>query len=195
MSQVLSLADIAAQLSGYDPNALPVAQAQAFSARLVPRVEAVEMLPLRSALNRVLARDLVSPFNVPAHDNSAMDGYALRGADLSPSAPTRLALRDGSSLAGQPFAGAAVLPGQCLRITTGAVMPGGTSTASAPSRVTNSCGSTVSSPDGITAPVVMRRHWPGNTAAPANGCPARLVPSRSARRVGALGERSAPRKA
>ncbi len=120
-----SLQDIAAGLSGYDPNALPVAQAQAFIARLVPRVEAVEMLPLRSALNRVLARDLVSPFNVPAHDNSAMDGYALRGSDLSPSMPTRLELRAGTSLAGQPFAGLAVLPGQCLRITTGAVMPAG----------------------------------------------------------------------
>ena len=41
------------------------------------------MLPIRSALGRVLARDIVSPINVPAHDNSAMDGYALRGSDLA----------------------------------------------------------------------------------------------------------------
>ena len=123
---MLSLQDIAAQVSGYDPNALPVAQAQEFIGRLVPRVEMVEMLPLRSALGRVLARDLVSPFNVPAHDNSAMDGYALRGSDLAPGASTRLTLA-GSGLAGQSFVGD-VAPGQCLRITTGAVMPAGLDT-------------------------------------------------------------------
>ncbi len=121
-----SLKEIAAELSGYDPNALPVAQAQEFIARLVPRVTAVEMLPLRSALGRVLARDLVSTSNVPAHDNSAMDGYALRGSDLVVDAPTRLTLA-GTGLAGQPFAGSVPL-GKCLRITTGAVMPAGLDT-------------------------------------------------------------------
>ena len=121
-----SLHQIAAEISGYDPTALPVAQAQQFIARLVPRVEAVEMLPLRSSLGRVLARDLTCPFNVPAHDNSAMDGYALRGSDLAADAPTRLALA-GTGLAGQPFAGS-VAPRHCLRITTGAVMPEGLDT-------------------------------------------------------------------
>lgn len=77
-----SLVQIAAEVSGYDPSALPVAQAREFIARLVPRVTAVEMLPLRSALGRVLARDVVSAFDVPAHDNAAMDGYALRAGDL-----------------------------------------------------------------------------------------------------------------
>ena len=121
-----SLEEIAAQVSGYDPQALPVAQAQEFIARLVPRVDAVEMLPLRSALGRVLARDLLSPFDVPAHGNSAMDGYALRGSDLAADAPTRL-VPAGAGLAGQPFEGA-VTAGQCLRITTGAVMPDGLDT-------------------------------------------------------------------
>ena len=60
-----SLQAIAAEVSGYDPNALPVAQAQEFIGRLVPRVTAVEMLPLRSALGRVLARDLVSARHRP----------------------------------------------------------------------------------------------------------------------------------
>src|SRR5207244_12752827 len=73
-----SLQDIASCIAGYDPKALPVAQAQEFIARLVPRVEAVESVPIRSAPGRVLGRDIVSPINVPAHDNSAMDGYALR---------------------------------------------------------------------------------------------------------------------
>ena len=53
-----SLDQIASCISGYDPNALPVAQAQAFIAQLVPKVQAVESLALRSALARVLAREL-----------------------------------------------------------------------------------------------------------------------------------------
>jgi molybdopterin molybdotransferase len=86
LTRLPSLEEIASCVGGYDPNALPVAQAQDFIARFVPRLdaEAVEHVPLRSALGRVLARDIVSPIDVPAHDNSAMDGYALRGADLRP---------------------------------------------------------------------------------------------------------------
>ncbi len=121
-----SLVQIAAEVSGYDPSALPVAQAREFIARLVPRVTAVEMLPLRSALGRVLARDVVSAFDVPAHDNAAMDGYALRAADLAAGVPTQFAMA-GTGLAGQPFRGD-VPAGQCLRITTGAVMPAGLDT-------------------------------------------------------------------
>jgi molybdopterin molybdotransferase len=120
------LEDIASCLSGYDPTALPVAQAQAFIARLVPTVEARESVPIRSALGRVLAADIVSPVNVPAHDNSAMDGYALRGSDLLVDAPTALDVV-GTGFAGA-FVGSEVLPGQCLRIMTGAVMPAGLDT-------------------------------------------------------------------
>ncbi len=123
---MLSLQEIAAQVAGYDANALPVAQAQEFIARLVPRVEGVEMLALRASLGRVLAQGIVSPFDVPAHDNSAMDGYALRGSELAADATTRFT-RAGTGLAGQPFAGA-VAPGECLRITTGALMPAGLDT-------------------------------------------------------------------
>ena len=117
------LQDLAAQLSGYDPDALPVAQAQAFIARLVPCVTEVDNLPLRSALGRVLARDIVSPINVPAHDNSAMDGYALRSHELASSAPSIFTVA-GRSVAGAAFGGTAAC-GQCVRITTGAVMPAG----------------------------------------------------------------------
>jgi molybdopterin molybdotransferase len=122
----LSLQEIAACVAGYDPNALPVAQAQEFIARLVPRVEAVEMLPIRSALGRVLARDIVSAINVPASDNSAMDGYALRAADLAAQGDT-VFTSIGTGFAGQQFGGA-VQPGQCVRIMTGAVMPPGLDT-------------------------------------------------------------------
>ena len=121
-----TLQEIASCVSGYDPNALPVAQAQEFIARLVPRIEAVEMLALRSALGRVLARDVISAITVPAHDNSAMDGYALRGSDLRPDAQTVLHAV-GTGFAGQRFDGA-VQAGECVRIMTGAVMPTGLDT-------------------------------------------------------------------
>src|SRR5205814_9889492 len=121
-----SLHDFASCTAGYGPKALPVAQAQDFIARLVPRVEGVESVPIRSALGRVLARDIVSPINVPAHDNSAMDGFALRGSDLLVDAPTALDVV-GTGLAGDQRVGE-VLAGQCLRIMTGAVMPTGLDT-------------------------------------------------------------------
>ena len=121
-----SLQQIASCISGYDPNALPITQAQAFIARLVPRVQAVEMLALRSALGRVLARDIASGFDVPGHDNSAMDGYALRGADLAADAPTVLRVA-GSGFAGQAQPADAAA-GECVRIMTGAVMPAGLDT-------------------------------------------------------------------
>jgi molybdopterin molybdotransferase len=121
-----SLEQIAACISGYDPQALPVAQAQEFIARLVPQVRAVEMCPTRDALGRTLARDVVSHLDVPAHDNSAMDGYALRGAELLADQTTRLRMV-GLGLAGQQFDGS-VPAGACVRITTGAVMPPGLDT-------------------------------------------------------------------
>ena len=121
-----SLDEIASCISGYDPNALPVAQAQAFIAQLVPKVQAVESLALRSALGRVLARDVISAIDVPAHDNSAMDGYALRSSELRADADTLISVA-GTAFAGARFAGPA-LPGQGVRIMTGAVMPGGLDT-------------------------------------------------------------------
>jgi molybdopterin molybdotransferase len=121
-----ALQAIAAQIAGYDPKSLPVAQAQAFIDRLVPRVQAVEMLALRSALGRVLARDIVSGIDVPAHDNSAMDGYALRADELSADADTVLRVA-GSGFAGLAFGGSAGR-GECVRIMTGAVMPAGLDT-------------------------------------------------------------------
>src|SRR5260221_12804100 len=106
-----SLQEIASCVNGYDPKSLPVAQAQEFIARLVPKLRAVEMLALRSALGRVLARDIVSNIDVPAHDNSAMDGYALRSADLALQADTVLQVA-GSGFSGQAdFSSAA--PGPC----------------------------------------------------------------------------------
>ncbi len=127
MTTLPRLQEIATCVNGYDPNALPVAQAKEFITRLVPRVQAVESLPIRSALGRVLARDVVSPINVPAHDNSAMDGYALCGAELNAQADTVFVIAAGTGFAGGAVSGA-VPAEHCVRIMTGAVMPAGLDT-------------------------------------------------------------------
>jgi molybdopterin molybdotransferase len=141
-----TLEQIASCVAGYDPNALPVAQAQEFIARLVPRVSAVESIALRSSLGRVLARDVVSQIDVPSHDNSAMDGYALRGVDLQANGDTVLRVA-GTGFAGQNFSGQ-VPAGHCVRIMTGAVMPDGLDTV-VPQEFTKSEGETVRIPANI----------------------------------------------
>ena len=78
---------------------------------------------VRTALGRVLADDVIAPFNVPAHDNSAMDGYAMRAADLLADSEARLAVV-GTALAGVPFSGL-IGKGQAVRVMTGAVLPRG----------------------------------------------------------------------
>jgi len=142
-----SLQEIASCVSGYDPNALPVAQAQEFIARLVPQVTAVESLALRSALGRVLAHDVVSAIDVPAHDNSAMDGYALRGGELDTAAPTVLTVA-GTGFAGQLFEGS-VPVGHCVRIMTGAVMPVGLDTVVPQEFTSAAADGTISVPPGV----------------------------------------------
>jgi len=109
-------------ISDYDPDALPVARANEVIRRFVKPVAGVEKLSVRAALGRVLAKDIVSPINVPSHDNSAMDGYAVRIADIE-----QPLVEIGTALAGKPFAGT-VGAGQCVRIMTGAVMPAGADT-------------------------------------------------------------------
>src|SRR5438445_12105238 len=77
-----SLAETLSCLDGYDPNALHVDKArEAIRSCLVPIAES-ETVKVREALGRVLAEDIVPGINVPARDNSAMDGYAVRFAVL-----------------------------------------------------------------------------------------------------------------
>src|SRR5205823_9990567 len=94
---------------------------EAMGACITPITE-TEALPIRNALGRILAQEIVPAINVPAHDNSAMDGYAVRIADIA-----QPLTEIGTALAGRPFSGA-VGPGQCVRVMTGAVMPAGTDT-------------------------------------------------------------------
>jgi molybdopterin molybdotransferase len=75
-----TLAQIAAGLQGYDPQALTSADVNQFLARLVEPVAELEEVGIFDALGRVQARDVKSPVSVPPHDNSAMDRYAFDGA-------------------------------------------------------------------------------------------------------------------
>jgi molybdopterin molybdotransferase len=110
----------------YDPHSMPVAKARAFIHQFLDPLAGTLRVPVRSALGRVLAEDVVSPVDVPAHRNSAMDGWAMRGADLKGDGETTLQ-EIGASFAGKPFAGR-VGPGQCVRIMTGGVVPAGADT-------------------------------------------------------------------
>ncbi|HZQ72725.1 MAG TPA: gephyrin-like molybdotransferase Glp [Burkholderiales bacterium] len=119
-----SLLQTVSCLDGYDPDALHVDKAREAIRSCLAPVEAAYELGIREALGRVLAQDVVPAINVPAHDNSAMDGYALTHSGGEDEAEYE---EIGTALAGRPFDGA-VLPGQCVRIMTGAVMPAGADT-------------------------------------------------------------------
>jgi molybdopterin molybdotransferase len=110
--------------SDYDPDSMPVDQARHFIRSYLQPVSVKESQPIRSALGRVLAEDILAPCNVPNHDNSAMDGYAVNGDDLPAEGSSTLAVI-GTALAGKAFDGK-VRRGECVRIMTGAVMPDGT---------------------------------------------------------------------
>ena len=77
MTHPPSLADIAAQLEAYDPQALPANEVLNFLDHLVTPVHDSESVDIFAALGRVTAQDVISPINVPPHDNSAMDGFAF----------------------------------------------------------------------------------------------------------------------
>ena len=122
-----SLDEIAQALQGFDPQALSVDKAQEFIQHLVQALPpaAAEELPLIQALGRIVAEDVISPIDVPAHDNSAMDGFAFDGKQLG-LAPLKLRVV-GTALAGKAWQGN-VKTGECVKIMTGAVMPTGLDT-------------------------------------------------------------------
>ena len=87
----------------------------------------LETVSLDQAINRILAEDLLSPIDVPAADNSAMDGYAFNGKCLSITDATISLKIVGTALAGKPYEGK-INSGECLKIMTGGVMPSGCDT-------------------------------------------------------------------
>ncbi|MCA7084463.1 molybdopterin molybdotransferase MoeA [Cupriavidus sp. DB3] len=123
-----SLQSVISCLSDYDPSALPVEQANRIIAEVIEPVSGIEQVAIRSALDRVLAEDVVSPIDVPAHDNSAMDGYAFSSAALQAANGGEVTLRViGTALAGETH-GLTPAAGEAVRIMTGAVMPVGCDT-------------------------------------------------------------------
>ena len=105
---------------------LPVEEAGRLMAEQVPPVSETETVATAQALGRVVARDVISPIALPPFDNSAVDGYAVRHADIAGAGETRL------EVAGRLQAGARAAPalgkGQAIRIFTGAPMPEGADT-------------------------------------------------------------------
>src|SRR3989441_4057495 len=85
--------------------------------------------PLREALDRVLAEDVTSPIDLPAWDNSAMDGYAARAADVERAGPEhKITLAVIEAVAAGQFPTRPIGPGQVTRIFTGAPLPAGADT-------------------------------------------------------------------
>jgi molybdopterin molybdotransferase len=107
----------------YEPDALRVDSARARIMAAVRPITEAETVAVQDALGRVLAADLRALMDVPPHENSAVDGYALCSADLPDRGKAELMVK-GKALAGHPFA-ARIGPGECVRIMTGAPMPPG----------------------------------------------------------------------
>ena len=125
MTQKTTLSKLAIDpscMDDYDPNAMSVGQARQFIQQFLSPVVETEKVSTMQALGRVLAADIVSPSNVPNHNNSAMDGYAFRY-----SAGAKIIKVIGSAFAGKAFSGE-VKAGECVKIMTGAVIPTGADT-------------------------------------------------------------------
>ena len=109
-------------MDDYDPNAMSVAQARQFIQQFLSPVAETETVATMQALGRVLAVDIMSPSNVPNHNNSAMDGYAFKYSE-----GIKVAKIIGTAFAGKAFAGV-VNASECIKIMTGAVIPAGADT-------------------------------------------------------------------
>lgn len=103
------------------PGLMPIKQALEKILQQAHTITDIQTLNLLEAKERVLAHSITSLIDVPPHDNSAMDGYAIRVADVAINPQLELV---GTSLAGEPFKGE-LKSGQCVRIMTGAVIPKG----------------------------------------------------------------------
>ena len=105
---------------------LTVAGALAEIQARVTSVVGIETVPLSAAAGRILARDIIATMNLPPHDNSAVDGYAVAHADLIPDRDTVMPVT-GRAAAGHPL-DRPTRRGEAIRVFTGAPMPEGTDT-------------------------------------------------------------------
>ena len=105
---------------------LPVAEMERLIAERIAPVHAVDQVHLREAAGRVVATDLAARLDLPPFDNSAVDGYAVRHADLAADGDTVLTVID--RVAAGEAATRPLHPGEAIRIFTGAPMPQGADT-------------------------------------------------------------------
>ncbi|HDR1056845.1 TPA: molybdopterin molybdotransferase MoeA [Pasteurella multocida] len=128
---------------------LPLEQALTQMLAMLPTPDCAqaEQLPLQHAVNRICAEDIISPLNVPSFDNSAMDGYAVRLADLAQNLTLTVA---GKSFAGAPFDGEWQAQ-STVRIMTGAMLPAGADTVVMQEDVSVNEDGTVTFPEKIKA--------------------------------------------
>jgi molybdopterin molybdotransferase len=127
-------------------NAIDLAEALAIIARDYRIITGNETIALANATNRILAIDIAAPIAVPAADNSAVDGYAFRHADLARTADTTFTIT-GTAAAGHPYRGD-VGDREAVRIFTGATMPFDTNTVVAQEKVSAS-NTSVTIPPGV----------------------------------------------
>ena len=124
MKKDISLSDLisdSGMTNGYDPNAMSVVKAKAWIANFLKPTDQKETIHIKDALNRIVAEPIIATMNVPNHDNSAMDGYAMNLDLLPDHGPFKLKVT-GKLFAGNPLEGN--LEG-ALRIMTGATIPYG----------------------------------------------------------------------
>ncbi len=119
-------ADLHQCCGGPTADLMPVAEGQRRILAEVNPLDSWEQVDIRNARGRVLAADVISPINVPAYNNSAMDGYAVNSRDLPPQGEARLKVV-ADVLAGHPYTGP-VKAGECVKIMTGAPIPPGLDT-------------------------------------------------------------------
>ena len=105
---------------------LPVDEVERIIAQRVAPVAEIEAVPLAAAGGRVIARDVVAPIDLPPFDNAAVDGYAVRHADIDARVETRLAVV--ARITAGNAAARALKAGEAARIFTGAPMPPGADT-------------------------------------------------------------------
>jgi len=124
MKKDIHLSDLisdSSMVDDYDPNAMSVEKAKAWIANFLNPIDQKETIHIKDALNRIVAEPIIATMNVPNHDNSAMDGYAINIDLLNDHGPFKL------KVTGKLFAGN-VLDGNiegAVRIMTGAIIPSG----------------------------------------------------------------------
>lgn len=138
------------------PGLMPFEQAKQRLLNAAQAIKSHQTLAIEQADKRVLAEAIYSPINVPNHDNSAMDGYALCDDNIETDSALTIFTLVGTAFAGAPFTGH-LKHGECVRIMTGGVVPKGANTVimqEQVSEISNQVGAQIE----ITTPCKLHSH-------------------------------------